>query len=43
MSQMTSLLKTMAKFGPPRNQTNYISLEGDDESFPKMYFFIEIE
>ena len=24
---MTSLLKTMAKFGPPRNQTNYISLE----------------
>ena len=24
---MTSLLKTMAKFGPPRNQTNYISFE----------------
>ena len=24
---MTSLLKTMAKFGPPRNQTNHISFE----------------
>ena len=24
---MTSLLKTMAKFGPPRNQANYISFE----------------
>ena len=24
---VTSLLKTMGKFGPPRNQTNYISLE----------------
>ena len=24
---MTSLLKTMAKFGPPRNQTKYISFE----------------
>ena len=24
---MTSLLKTMAKFGPPRNQTNYILFE----------------
>ena len=24
---MTSLLKTMAKFGPQRNQANYISFE----------------
>ena len=24
---MTSLLKTMAKFGPPRNQVNYVSFE----------------
>ena len=24
---MTSLLKTMAKLGPPRNQPNYISFE----------------
>ena len=31
---MTSLLKTMRKFGSPRNQTNYS--KGNDESFPKM-------
>ena len=33
---MTSLLKTMGKFGLPRNQRNYNSSKGDDESFPKM-------
>ena len=35
---MTSSLKTMGKFGPPRNRTNYISYhsKGNDESFPKM-------
>ena len=32
---MTSLLKTIAKFGPLRNQTNYHS-KGNDDSFPKM-------
>ena len=30
----------MAKFGPPRNQTNYISLKGIDRSYPKMYFLL---
>ena len=34
---MTSLPKTMAKFGPPRNQTKYIyPSKGIDESYPKM-------
>ena len=37
---ITSLPKTMRKLGPPRNQTNY---KGNEESFPKMYFFIDIE
>ena len=37
---MTSLPKTMANFGPPRNQTNYIfHSKGIYESYPKIYFF----
>ena len=36
---MTPLPKTMAKFGPLRNQTNYISL---NESCPKMYFLLNL-
>ena len=34
---MTSVPKTMTKFGPSRNQTNYISF---DESYPKMYLLL---
>ena len=40
---MMSLPKTMEKqwgnFGPPRNQTYYISI---DESYPKMYFLLNL-
>ena len=36
---MTSLPKTMEKCGPPRNQKNYI---GIDESYPKMYFLLNL-
>ena len=36
----TSFPKTMAKFGPPRNQTNHISFV--DESYPKMYFLLSL-
>ena len=32
-----SLPNTMGKCGHPRSQSNYISLEGLDESYPKMY------
>ena len=39
---MTSLPKTMEKCGPPRNQTNYISFKGTDESYPKMYFLLNL-
>ena len=39
---MASLLKTMAKFGPPRNRTNYISFESNDE-LSENAVFIEIE
>ena len=38
---MTSLPKTMAKFGLLRNQTNYHS-KGIDESYPKMYFLLNL-
>ena len=40
---MTLLPKTIAKFGPSRNQTNYIyNSKGTDESYPKMYFLLNL-
>ena len=39
---MTSLPKTMAKFGPPRNKTNYIYSKSIDETYPKMYFLLNL-
>ena len=33
----------MGKCGPRRNQTKYTSLERFDESYSKMYFFLEFE
>ena len=33
---MTSLLKTMAKFGPPQTRQIIYHSKGNDESFPKM-------
>ena len=33
---MMSLPKPIEKCGRPRNQSNYISFEGLDESYPKM-------
>ena len=40
---MTSLLKTMAKFGPPRNQANYNHSKGNNEERSENVTFIEIE
>ena len=40
---MTLPLKTIGKFGPPRNQLNDNHSKGNNESFPEMYFFIVIE
>ena len=38
-----TLLKTMEKCGPPRNQTNYIyHSKGIDEGYPKMYFLLNL-
>ena len=38
---MTSLPKTLAKFGPAQNQADYISFEAIVESYPKNVVFIE--
>ena len=32
----------MAKFGPPQNQINYRPLKGIDESYPKIYFLLNL-
>ena len=40
---MTSLPKTMAKFGPPRNQTKYISFKSYWWELSKNVLFIEFE
>ena len=40
---MTSLPKTMAKFGPPQKQTNYISLESSWQELSKNVFFFHFE
>ena len=37
---MTSLPKTVAKFGHPRNQTSHNHSKGIDEGYPKMYFLL---
>ena len=40
---MTSLPKTMTKFGLPRNQTNYILFEVYRQELSKNVLFIEFE
>ena len=37
---MTLPLKTIGKFGPPRNQVNDNHSKGNNESFPEMYFLL---
>ena len=39
---MTSLPKTMAEFGPQRNQKIIHHLKGIDESYPKMYSLLNL-
>ena len=42
MTSLPKQWKTMRKCGPPRNQTNYISFERYDESYPNMYFSLNL-
>ena len=39
---MTSLPNTMAKFGPPRDKKIVYHSKGIDESYPKMYFLLNL-
>ena len=37
-----TITKTITKFCPLQNQTNYISSKGFDKSYPKMYFLLNL-